>query len=141
VWRPRRGAPEIAGDLLLAHNNDGRTLVQFIKTPFPILTGQTTPSRWQIEFPPEHRFYSGAGPPPARLIWLHLATCLYAHAPPPKGWIFERNSSEPPQPMRSDARPGAAQGTGAGIRWRFENKITGETLEGFFSLPPHAGSH
>ena len=81
-----RTAPEIAGELLLARSQDGRSLVQFSKTPFPILTGQTTPTGWQIEFPPQRRSYLGRGQPPARLIWLHLAGCLFGNVPPPRGW-------------------------------------------------------
>src|SRR5262249_22496427 len=64
VWRAKREAPEIAGEILLATRSDGRTFVQFTKTPFPFLIGQTTTNRWQAELPTENRRYSGPGIPP-----------------------------------------------------------------------------
>src|SRR5436190_21054552 len=51
VWRMKRDAPEIAGEVLLAINADGRAFVQFTKTPFPFLIGQSTTNRWQVELP------------------------------------------------------------------------------------------
>src|SRR5277367_4640677 len=35
VWRTKKDAPEITGDLLLAVNLDGRSFLQFTKTPLP----------------------------------------------------------------------------------------------------------
>src|SRR5262245_18235952 len=57
VCRPRRSGPEIAGELLLARNQDQRSIVQFSKTPFSSLTAQTTPTQWHIEFPTQHRSF------------------------------------------------------------------------------------
>src|SRR3954464_16041006 len=51
VWRMKRDAPEIAGEILLATKADGHAFVQFTKTPFPFLIGQTTSNRWQVELP------------------------------------------------------------------------------------------
>jgi len=133
VWRPRRTTPEIAGELLLARSRDGRSLVQFIKTPFPILTGQTTLTRWQIEFPPQHRSFSGHGKPPARLIWLHVASCLFDNATPPKNWVFERMSPAPPPPQQPERGSQDKEDQSTALQFRFENKSTGETLEGFLN--------
>src|SRR5262245_42929000 len=69
VWRARRDAPEIAGEILLATNPDGRVFVQFTKTPFPFVIAQTAPGGWQIESPARNQRYSGRGAPPDRLIW------------------------------------------------------------------------
>jgi hypothetical protein len=130
VWRSSRAAPEIAGELVLARHENGRSLVQFIKTPFPILTGQTTRANWQIEFSPQRHSFSGWGKPPARLIWLHLSGCLFDNEPPPKQWLLERVQSSPaspqkvPEPDRQHAVP---------LQFRFSNKSTGETLEGFLN--------
>src|SRR5439155_15039375 len=38
IWRPKRDAPEIAGEILVATHQDGRALVQFTKTPFPFVS-------------------------------------------------------------------------------------------------------
>ena len=113
IWQTPRKGPELAGEVLLATQPNGRSFVQFTKTPFPFVIAQTTtsPNRWQIEFPTENKYYSGPGKGPARLPWLHLAAAL-AGQPPPKGWHFQL---EP-----------------AG-HWRFSNPRTGEALEGFFN--------
>src|SRR5258706_15649771 len=36
VWRQKHGAPDIAGEILVATNGGGKTFVQFTKTPFPL---------------------------------------------------------------------------------------------------------
>ena len=133
IWRPGRTAPEIAGELLLARSQDGRSLVQFSKTPFPILTGQTTPTGWQIEFPPQHRSFARSGRPPARLIWLHLAGCLFGNVPPPRGWTVERGSSDVPQPRQPEPASNSSESHPVVLQFRCENKSTGETLEGFLT--------
>jgi hypothetical protein len=111
VWRAGRNHPEIAGELLLATHRDGRSLVQFTKTPFPIVIARTVNDRWQIEFAPKHRTLSGTGKPPPRFIWLHLADCLSGEKQPPANWslLFRE-----------------------GDRWAFENRSNGERLEGYF---------
>src|SRR5262245_41804452 len=42
LWQPRTGAPEIAGEILLATHPDGRQFVQFTKNPFPLVSVQTS---------------------------------------------------------------------------------------------------
>src|SRR5437762_2550749 len=76
VWRPRPDAPELAGDLLVATNLDGRTLVQFTKTPLPFVVAQATSNTWQIQWVPQNKIFSGHGQPPRRLTWLYLPQCL-----------------------------------------------------------------
>ncbi len=111
VWRATSTAPEIAGDLMIATNPDGRSFVQFTKTPLPFVVAQSTPEAWQIQFVPNNKTYSGRGNPPARLVWLYLPRCL-AGRPPPKSWTWE--------PLDND-------------RWRLENRSTGEFLEGYLT--------
>jgi len=45
LWRPQRGLPEFGGDLVLAGDAAGRSLIQFDKTPVAILSAQLTPDR------------------------------------------------------------------------------------------------
>src|SRR5687767_7740505 len=66
LWTPKRNATEIAGELVVATRSDGRTLLQFIKTPFPLVIAQTTSNLWQIEIPPQNRVVAGRGTPPSR---------------------------------------------------------------------------
>ena len=113
VWRPRANAPELAGDLLVASHPDGRSLVQFSKTPLPFVVAQATSNTWQIQFVPRNKTYSGQGAPPRRLIWLYLPKCLAGHSI--KDLQFVR----------------LAEG-----RWRLSNLITGEVLEGFLTDLP-----
>jgi len=59
VWRSRRNAPEIAGELVVAMHPDGRSLVQFTKTPLPFVVAQATIDSWQVQFVPQNKVYSG----------------------------------------------------------------------------------
>src|SRR4051812_19452341 len=58
VWREKKDASGIAGELLLA-TRPGRTFLQFTKTPFPFVIAQTGTNSWQMESPAENRRYSG----------------------------------------------------------------------------------
>ena len=109
VWKFAKNKPELAGEIILARHADGRCLVEFSKTPFPLVRAKVSVTRWEIEFPPQKLHFSGGGQPPARLAWLHLMQALTGKpvAPP---WHFE-------------SRPNGG--------WRLENTRTGETLEGF----------
>ncbi|MDQ6630672.1 MAG: hypothetical protein M3Y82_02815 [Verrucomicrobiota bacterium] len=116
VWKPNHKAPEIAGEILAAQNSTGKTVVQFIKNPFPITIAQTTSNAWQIEFPPQNKTFSGRGKPPAKFGplptgWLQLANCLKGNSPP-ANWSFQKIDE---------------------MNWRLENKKTGESIEGFLN--------
>ena len=111
VWRAQKTSPEIAGELLLATNLDGRTLVQFTKTPFPFIIAQTTANSWQLEVPARNKKYSAPGKPPARISWFHLPPALQGIAPP-KPWIFLNPENE---------------------NWHLENKSSGEMIEGYLA--------
>lgn len=108
VWKFKKDAPEIAGEILLATKGAGQTYVQFTKGPFPMATGQTTSRGWQLERGDSKARYSGPGRPPTRIIILQLAGLL-AGQPPPPGWSWQQTEKN----------------------WRLENKKTGEFLEGF----------
>lgn len=110
VWILAGGKHDIAGDVLVATGPEGKSLVQFSKTPFPLVIGQTTSNRWQVEFPPQNKRYSGPGSPPKRLIWLYLPGVLSGKAAP-RGWTWTNSESN----------------------WRLENHGTQEAVEGFFA--------
>jgi hypothetical protein len=109
LWRPRRGFPELGGDLVVASHEDGRCLVQFAKPPVTLVSVETTPTRWLVQFPAGHRSFAGHRRPPARFAWLHLRAGLAGEAVPP--------------PLRFEFKPEGG--------WRLENTRSGETLEGF----------
>jgi len=109
VWRPRRGLPELAGDLVVASHQDGRGFVQFAKPPVTLVWAQTTPSRWLIQFPAGHRSFRGHRRRPAHFAWLYLQAALAGEAVP--------------APLRFERQPAGD--------WRLENPRSGETLEGF----------
>jgi len=111
VWRSRRDAPEIAGELLIASRDDPLTFLQFTKTPLPFVVVQMTSNRWQIQFLADNKTYSGCGQPPAQIAWLQLPRCL-AGTVPPSQWKWDKL---------------------AGGRWRLENKSTGEMLDGYLT--------
>jgi len=111
VWRAKRDAPEIAGDLMLATNPDGRSFLQFTKTPLPFVVAQSTADAWRIQFVPYNKTYSGRGAPPQRLVWFYLPRCL-AGLPPPEAWTWRRLPNN---------------------GWHLENRNTGEFLEGYLT--------
>jgi hypothetical protein len=111
LWRPERGLPEFGGDIVFASDGEGRSLVQFDKTPMEIVSAQTTSNQWLIKFPQRQMGFSGHGPGPTRFSWLYLPAALAGNPLPPT-LNFER-------------KPDGG--------WRLENSRTGETLEGFLS--------
>jgi hypothetical protein len=110
VWRLPAGKGEIAGEILVASQADGRAVVQFTKTPFTLVLAQATPERWETAFPTQERRYAGRGAPPRRLLWLHLPHVL-AGGPLPQGWQWHEDEHG----------------------WRLEHPGSGESLDGYFS--------
>src|SRR5271165_2164824 len=52
VWSAGGRAPEIAGDLVVATNAQGRAFVQFTKPPVPFLVAQSTGNSWELHLVP-----------------------------------------------------------------------------------------
>ena len=111
LWRPGRGLPELAGDLVLATHGDGRSFLEFAKTPMSFVVVQTTPTNWLIRIPPRRMSFRGRNPPPARTAWLFLHAAL-AGEPLPKQFRFAR-------------KPEGG--------WRLEDTRSGESLEGYLA--------
>ena len=111
LWRPGRRFPELGGDLVLSSHEDGRCVIQFAKTPLPLVLAQTTRTNWFVEFAPSQMSFAGRGAPPARFAWLYLYAALSGEALPAL-FRFER-------------KPEGG--------WRLENTRSGETLEGFLA--------
>jgi len=109
VWRSSERTPEIAGELFFALHPDGRAMVQFIKTPLPLVVAQSTSNAWQIEFISEDKAFRGSGNPPSRIGWLQVSRCLSGMSPG-KDWDWRRKD---------------------GGRWRLENRRSGEMIEGY----------
>ena len=113
VWRRARGAPEIAGELLVGTRTNGEALVQFNKTPFPIVIAQKTSERWEIQVPARNETHVGPGNPPGRIVWFRLAEALAGDTlPPPWSWRYDSNG------------------------WTLENRTSGESLSGYFLEGP-----
>jgi LysM repeat protein len=119
VWRSQVQAPEIAGDLLVATHADGRSAIQFMKPPLPIVLAQRAPQGWQIQFFAQNHRYAGPGRPPQRLLWLQFTEALAGRL----------TTSGCRWSMRPDAS------------WRLENVRTGESLEGFLKTTQRAATH
>ena len=112
VWRQNRGAPEIAGEILVATRLDSQALVQFTKTPFPLIIAQRTTHAWQIEIPTQNQRHAGHGQPPAHLLWFSLARILSGTGPP-EGWSWQASKDN---------------------QWSLTNPSTGESLKGYFMI-------
>ena len=113
VWRRARGAPEIAGELLVGTRTNGEAFVQFTKTPFPVVIAQKTSDEWQIQAPTQNETHVGPGKPPGRVIWFRLAEALAGDSlPQPWSWRYDSNG------------------------WSLENRTSGESLSGYFLEGP-----
>ena len=110
LWKGESAISEIAGELLVATHTNGQAYVSFSKTPVTLVSAQSTANQWYIHYPPNGQWH-GYGPPPSRVIWLHLAKFLDG-APPPSRWHWERRENN---------------------SWRLENRATGEYLDGFLN--------
>ena len=109
VWRSHTGAPDIAGELILATRGAQTNVVQFIKTPLPLIVAQTAGPSWQVHIIPNDKTYSGRGHPPRQLMWLYLPSCLAGKAPPdPWHWTTTVDGN-----------------------WSLTNWYSGESLEGY----------
>jgi hypothetical protein len=109
VWRPRRGAPELIGELLFAANpTSAARLVQFSKQGLPLVTAQVATNGWEISSPLSPGGHRGRLPAPGRVLWFQL------DALPP--------GSKPASPWRllSESPVGG---------WTLVNDRTGESLE------------
>jgi len=111
IWRHGLKYPELAGEIVLAQNPDGRSSLQFTKTLLPVVLAQTAKSRWLIQFPPQRLGFSGRGQPPQRFVWLQLSAALDGTTLP-ENYHFTRTSDG---------------------GWRLENQRTGEFVKGFLS--------
>ncbi len=111
VWKASAEATEIAGELLVATHPKRGLVLQFIKTPFPIVSGQVNPDGWRISFSGAREF-AGRGDPPTRISWFQLSAAVQG-GKVPREWIFQRTSQR---------------------KWRLENRKTGEYIEGYLVL-------
>ncbi len=109
LWRPGRQFPELGGELVVATHEDGRCLIQFAKTPLPLVLVETSRTNWFIEFPPRRMSFGDRQPAPIRLTWLYLPAALAGDSLPSE--------------LRFIRNPDAG--------WRLENTRSGETVEGF----------
>lgn len=108
VWKPSKGRPELAGELIFATNANGDSFVQFDKTPFTLAVARVVGDRWQINLGGGRYVANGKVPPPRRFAWFQFPRAL-AGEELRSPWTFS-------QPTKDS--------------WRLENFWTGETLEG-----------
>lgn len=112
VWRPSAKAPELMGELIVAHHVDGRRWVQFGKQGLPWLTARRDPLGWTLETTMRRGVTGGRGHPPARVPWF-----LVDDLPP------SRPTGMSPWHLQT-------MGTGPGAAWKLANAATGEFVEG-----------
>jgi len=76
VWKPSKGRPELAGEVIYATNPNGDSYVQFDKTPFTLAVARVVGDRWQIDFGGGKYIVNGHGQPPRRFAWFQLPQVL-----------------------------------------------------------------
>jgi hypothetical protein len=108
VWSLPGDRPEIAGELLVATHGNGSFVVQFSKTPFPLVEARLEGSRWAFQLIPEQKTFTGSAAPPARIAWLQLARGLSGEIPSAP-WRFEKDENG----------------------WSLRNPKTGEAIQGY----------
>jgi len=111
IWRMKRGGRDVAGEFLLATRSDGHSFLQFSKNPFTLMTAQTTPNSWEVEVPTKNKRYSGHGRPPKRLLWAYVPEMLAGQVPP-KGCSWQTLPNH---------------------GWKLENRVSGESIEIYFT--------
>lgn len=109
VWRPKRAAPELIGELLVATNPDGSRLVQFSKQSLPLVTAQVATNGWSISSPLRKGRFGGTHTPTYRVPWFQIAELPPTVGPRERHWTLSVSTD----------------GT-----WRLANESTGESLEG-----------
>ncbi len=114
VWKSAPDAAGIAGDLTLATGRDGRSFVQFSKTPLPIVTAEIGGGRWRVSFAPQRQTYRGRGTPPNRVLWLQLPGALNGTSTG-ADWVLTTSATSPEN-------------------WRLENRTTRESLDGYLTV-------
>lgn len=111
VWKSGPDAAGVAGELMVAMHQDGRSLVQFVKTPLPFVTAELGSNTWRINFMADRRSYSGRGAPPDRILWLQFPDGLIGRHTS-TNWYFARTKDD---------------------GWHFEHLGTEESLDGFLT--------
>lgn len=91
IWKPDHAKPEIVGDLLVSHDQNGNAYLQFSKA-FPIVSARLSRDGWQTEFPPQNKIYAAPGKPPARIVWLQFLREITGNEVNPR-WQVQRNES------------------------------------------------
>ena len=109
VWRPKRAAPELIGELLVATNPDGSRLVQFSKQSLPLVTAQVATNGWNLSSPLRPGRFGGTHTPTCRVPWFQLTELPPTNGPRARPWSLSRST---------------------GGTWRLANESTGEFLEG-----------
>lgn len=92
LWTPDAAKSPIAGELLVAWNVSGDSLVQFTKTPFPFVTARRQAARWWVEWGAGARRQSGVTPPPRETIWFQLPR-ISAGQDPDAPWAWKPGES------------------------------------------------
>ncbi len=92
AWKPRREAPELLGELMVAHHPDGSRFVQFSKQGLPLVTAQLTPEAWQIASSLRKGRYGGRRPAPSQILWFRLES-LPPNSAWPAPWKFSQGDS------------------------------------------------
>lgn len=106
LWKPGAERPTLAGDIIVARHQNGDILVNFSKSPLPLVTARTAGGTWRFDIVEGGRFYSGRGSPPKRIVWFFLPALLDGETMP-KNWKAEMTEKSV---------------------WAVRNQQTGETI-------------
>ncbi len=107
VWRPRREAPELVGELMVAMNPDGRRFVQLSKQSLPLITAQESVLGWNLSSTLRRGRFGGPLPPTDRVPWFQFSA-IPPTPPTSSRWKLERHTNG---------------------WWRLSNFKTGELVE------------
>ena len=108
VWRPRRDAPELVGELMVATHPDGRRFVQHSKQALPLITAQESSRGWNLSSTLRRGRFGGGPPATDRVPWFQFSS-IPPSLPVSSRWQLE---------------------TGTNGMWRLSQPATGEVVEG-----------
>jgi hypothetical protein len=81
VWTRNGESPPIAGEVIVARDDQGDVYASFSKPPLPIFSARTHDGTWRIDVVEGGKSYSGRGDPPKRFVWFDLPVVLEGGAP------------------------------------------------------------
>ena len=85
LWAAEGGDRPIAGDIVIALNEDGGAWIDFSTSSVPVFQARISGDYWWIDMFLKDKHWSGRGDPPARFVWFAVIDAVF-ESEPPRNW-------------------------------------------------------